>query len=218
MVITEAGGLEQVQKRAVQELGLEWQLNPDGITRHWAALSKHGAIQHITLLAQAHSMTTPHVVESGDMKFGDTHFRLQLSHKWWCHYGVQRCVMEGTLEQEGTWVLPAHEWYAMQRCVMRARVWKRADGGIGKKSSLASASLREKPEEGFREWVTAWGIHTDDVWWIYLQCTIRHTQGYTISSAHLTPAEPTPPLTYTTSIWKGMPKILSLGGGQGRSR
>ena len=119
--------------------------------------------------------------------------------------------MEGTLGQEGTWVLPAYDVNAMRRCAMRTRVWKRADGGVGKKSRPVNASLREKPEEGFGEWVLARGIQTDNVWGVYLECTLRHAQGYMISSSHLTPARPTPPLTYTTSIWKGMPKLLSLG-------
>ena len=69
------------QMTAVTELGLKWQLHPQGISRHWEPPSAQGRLRDIVLKAHAHEAHSVECVESGDFKFGGCLFRLQLSHQ-----------------------------------------------------------------------------------------------------------------------------------------
>ena len=63
----------------------------------------------------------------------------------------------------------------------------------------------------FQEWLGEWGIPAQDVRSINLRCRVEHNRNHTICSVYLIPETPVEPLRYTQSVWKDIPKILSLG-------
>ena len=50
-----------------------------------------------------------------------------------------------------------------------------------------------------------------DIWGIWLRCTVEHREQHTVCSAYLVPGTQCAPLRYTQSMWRNIPKILSLG-------
>ena len=160
-------------------------MNPDGVSRHWKSIQQRGRPQHITLTAQAHRAETVHTVESGDMEFGGAMFRLQMSHDWWRHYGVQRYTAQGIMGTAGEWVLPAYDVFVLQWTILRKRVWRRKDGGKGRKCAQVWASMKGNERALFEEWARACGTKEEDMSTMELRCTITHSDGHTICSVYL---------------------------------
>ena len=109
----------------------------------------------------------------------------------------------------GEWVLPAYDVFVLQWTILRKRVWRRKDGGKGRKCAQVWASMKGNERALFEEWARAWGTKEEDMSTMELRCTITHSDGHTICSAYLHPQTQLPQMHYTTSIWSGMPKILS---------
>ena len=109
--------------------------------------------------------------------------------------------------------MPACDIFVVQWTILRRRVWRAKHGGKGRKCTRLWANIKGREMAMFEEWVTAWGAREADIPTMVLRCTVTQSDGHTICNALWHAREYQPQMHYTTSIWNGMPKILSQGRG-----